>query len=355
MFNQGRLRVIGLCLADVLGVAAVWSLAVWGYRAAGVGEYDPLVYLRFWPVLVVFAAFNAALDLYHGNWMYPAAALSPVEEMRRLMVSALLSHVLVLAYLAFAYQSTVGVSRFVVSVSGIAVALGAQSFRNWARSLMFKAGVGQIPVVLAGAGSAADKIAAVVSGSTYLGMKIVGRFESLDDAVAESRRRGVRILLVCMDLRLFRLRLEELTKYFAYVEYIPSAEAFPMFGAKIVSFGGIGGVEMVNQGRMRVKRVQKQVLDTLLSALAFAALSPLFVAIPVVIKLTSRGPVFYRQKRLGKGGREFRVWKFRSMHVDADERLRRLLDDCWFPAIRRVKVLWRLWTRCWISRPIFTA
>jgi len=166
-----------------------------------------------------------------------------------------------------------------------------------------------------------------VSGSTYLGMKIVGRFESLDDAVAESRRRGVRILLVCMDLRLFRLRLEELTKYFAYVEYIPSAEAFPMFGAKIVSFGGIGGVEMVNQGRMRVKRVQKQVLDTLLSALAFAALSPLFVAIPVVIKLTSRGPVFYRQKRLGKGGREFRVWKFRSMHVDADERLRRLLES----------------------------
>ena len=126
MFNQGRLRVIGLCLADVLGVAAVWSLAVWGYRAAGVGEYDPLVYLRFWPVLVVFAAFNAALDLYHGNWMYPAAALSPVEEMRRLMVSALLSHVLVLAYLAFAYQSTVGVSRF--------VSRSRESPSRWARS-----------------------------------------------------------------------------------------------------------------------------------------------------------------------------------------------------------------------------
>ena len=45
----------------------------------------------------------------------------------------------------------------------------------------------------------------------------------------------------------------------------------------------------------------------------------------VLIKLTSRGPVFYRHTRLGKKGRPLRVWKFRTMYVDADERLRAIL------------------------------
>ena len=52
---------------------------------------------------------------------------------------------------------------------------------------------------------------------------------------------------------------------------------------------------------------------------------PFFVVIPLLIKLTSRGPVFYRHLRIGQGGREFRIWKFRSMYADADARLAEML------------------------------
>ena len=93
--------------------------------------------------------------------------------------------------------------------------------------------------------------------------------------------------------------------------------SFPIFGARAVSFDGIGGLEMVNQGRMKAKRFQKRVMDGALALVAFAAFLPAFIAIPVLIKLTSRGPVFYRQRRLGRDGREFYIWKFRSMYVDA--------------------------------------
>ena len=356
MFKQGRIRVVGLCLADMVGISAVWAATVWGYRAAGIGEYEPLVYLEFWPVTLIFAAFNAALDLYHGNWMYPSAPLSPVEEMRRLTISSLLTHAGVLAYLGFAHQTTVGVSRFVVAFSGIVVAVSAQSLRNWARRLMLKTGIGQMPVLLAGGGRTAQTVAEAIAASPYLGMRIAGYFDgggpaecrdgaapqrgddallalgierlgSLRDIVRVARERDIRMLLACQDPRLFRLQLDEFTKWFAYIEYLPTTEAFPVFGAKPISFDGIGGIEMVNQGRMRVKRLQKRVLDTLLAALAFITLSPLFVAIPLLVKLTSRGPVFYRQRRLGKNGREINVWKFRSMRTDADERLRRLLES----------------------------
>jgi lipopolysaccharide/colanic/teichoic acid biosynthesis glycosyltransferase len=61
----------------------------------------------------------------------------------------------------------------------------------------------------------------------------------------------------------------------------------------------------------------KRALDLVSSGLGLIALSPLFVLVSCCIKLTTRGPVFYRQVRLGKDGRKFRILKFRSMVADA--------------------------------------
>ncbi len=67
-----------------------------------------------------------------------------------------------------------------------------------------------------------------------------------------------------------------------------------------------------------VYRFLKRTLDILLSLFAVVILSPVFVFIAVLIKLSSPGPVFFRQTRVGKGGREFRLIKFRTMRVDAE-------------------------------------
>ena len=75
------------------------------------------------------------------------------------------------------------------------------------------------------------------------------------------------------------------------------------------------------------KRFQKRVMDSVLATVAFLAFLPAFVLIPILIKLTSRGPVFFRHRRLGRGGREIRIWKFRSMYADSDARLKELLAN----------------------------
>ena len=62
----------------------------------------------------------------------------------------------------------------------------------------------------------------------------------------------------------------------------------------------------------------KRAIDLAGASFGLLVLSPLLVAVAVLIKLTSRGPVFYRQERFGAHGKPFRIWKFRSMHVDAD-------------------------------------
>jgi exopolysaccharide biosynthesis polyprenyl glycosylphosphotransferase len=71
-------------------------------------------------------------------------------------------------------------------------------------------------------------------------------------------------------------------------------------------------------------RTVKRVMDLTLTTLALILLAPLFVVITAVIALTSRGPVIFRQTRVGRGGGEFVVYKFRSMHVDAEARLAQL-------------------------------
>lgn len=325
MFSQGRVRVLALMLTDAVCMAVVWFVVVCGYWAVGLGKYSPSSYLEFWPWLLIFAAGNAVVGLYHGNWMYPAAPLPPVEELRRFFGTALLTHVGILAYLGFAYQTTEGYSRVVIAASGVLVAISAQSFRNWTRALLKKLDIGQLPVMLAGGGETAEGVDRQLSDDSYTGFKIVARVDDPRRIVDEARRLDVKILLVCLDSRVFRLLLDDFSGWFNYIEYLPTIDAFPVFGARAVSFGGIGGVEMVNHARMKVKRFQKRLLDTVLSGLIFVVSVPLFMVIPVLVKLTSRGPVFYRAGRLGKDGRRIEVWKFRSMYADADRRLKSLL------------------------------
>lgn len=69
----------------------------------------------------------------------------------------------------------------------------------------------------------------------------------------------------------------------------------------------------------------KRVFDLLGSGCALLALSPLFMTIALAIKLEDRGPVLFPQIRVGRFGREFRMFKFRSMRRDAEERLKELL------------------------------
>jgi len=68
----------------------------------------------------------------------------------------------------------------------------------------------------------------------------------------------------------------------------------------------------------------KRAMDIVLSSMALIALAPLFAAVAILVRLDSPGPAVFRQPRIGHGGREFTCFKFRSMYVDAEERLKSL-------------------------------
>lgn len=64
----------------------------------------------------------------------------------------------------------------------------------------------------------------------------------------------------------------------------------------------------------------KRIFDVVVSATALLVLSPIFMILALLIRFDSKGSIFFSQNRIGKQGKEFRFWKFRSMYVDAEQR-----------------------------------
>lgn len=89
-------------------------------------------------------------------------------------------------------------------------------------------------------------------------------------------------------------------------------------------------IDLIRQDKSPFGRngIVKRIIDVSISVAALVFLLPLFVLVALLIKSSSKGPVFYRQERLGAGGNPFAILKFRSMHIDGNEKLAALLETC---------------------------
>ncbi len=85
-------------------------------------------------------------------------------------------------------------------------------------------------------------------------------------------------------------------------------------------------IQVINDRHFIVYPILKRVFDLVLSLLALVILSPVFAIIAILIKKEDGGPVFYNQLRVGKDGRRFKMYKFRSMVVNADACKQQLMD-----------------------------
>lgn len=94
-----------------------------------------------------------------------------------------------------------------------------------------------------------------------------------------------------------------------------------IISSKIIaeSYAGIPMITLSDGMYGKIYLIQKRIFDLMFSFVALIFLAPLFAFIAILIKLTSKGPVFYRQERIGKGGKKFKMYKFRTMYVGSDQ------------------------------------
>lgn len=115
-----------------------------------------------------------------------------------------------------------------------------------------------------------------------------------------------------------RLRdvLNKLADTTADVYLVPDFFVFELLHARLTNVGGLPAVSIHENPLYGIDGLLKRSFDLVAGLILLALFSPVMIAVALAVKLTSRGPVFFRQKRYGLDGREIRVWKFRSMRTE---------------------------------------
>jgi exopolysaccharide biosynthesis polyprenyl glycosylphosphotransferase len=111
------------------------------------------------------------------------------------------------------------------------------------------------------------------------------------------------------------------------VDIVPRLFELIDSGPALSQIGGLPLISITMPRLNPLSRAAKRVLDIAVAGLLLVALSPILLIVSLAIKLTSRGPVLFRQVRAGRSGEEFEVLKFRSMYRDAEERKRAMAEE----------------------------
>jgi exopolysaccharide biosynthesis polyprenyl glycosylphosphotransferase len=134
-----------------------------------------------------------------------------------------------------------------------------------------------------------------------------------DALVALPLRAHERLVAICQVLQQLSVR----------VHVIPDLFALSFPHASLDRVGGVPVITLGQPGLDDTQRFWKRVFDTIAVSVGLVVLAPLLLAIAVMVKLDSPGPVLYKQRRIGEHGREFIMYKFRSMRADADSSIHR--------------------------------
>jgi putative colanic acid biosynthesis UDP-glucose lipid carrier transferase len=112
--------------------------------------------------------------------------------------------------------------------------------------------------------------------------------------------------------------VRELRDTTASIYFVPDVFAFDLVQGRLVEINGMPAISVCDTPFHGMDAVMKRVTDVALAGVALLLLAPLMVLIGLAVKLTSPGPVLFRQRRYGLNGEEIMVYKFRSMTVCED-------------------------------------
>ncbi len=195
------------------------------------------------------------------------------------------------------------------------------------------------PVLFVGAGVTAERMAASLSEYPEFGLRIIGAVSQSGKADDQPVNGKLEILGDYSDIseivqthgilhlyfvlpRADSAKLEDLirmTEMLAVeVKVVPDISEFVTLGFAVDSFDGLPVISFNSTGIDLAASLLKRMLDVAGASFALLVFSPIFLVLSILVKATSRGPIFYGQERLGLDGKKFKMWKFRSMKMDAE-------------------------------------
>ena len=146
----------------------------------------------------------------------------------------------------------------------------------------------------------------------------LGSYREIEQVVKDKNVEEIIIAIERSEVETMKVLLSVVDTTNANVKIIPAMQDL-VFGTVKQSAIWQAPLVQVTPELMPIwQRVVKRAFDIAASILALVILSPVFLICAIIVKSTSKGPVFYVQERIGKGGKPFKMAKFRSMRVDAE-------------------------------------
>jgi exopolysaccharide biosynthesis polyprenyl glycosylphosphotransferase len=335
------LHDVALTAAAFLVAFAIRSQAMPSYVA---GRYIPPIYplATYWPLLLGIVLLWPVLG--YGLGLYREVQTRPPREVARDLVKLTFFGFLILLAGLFLFKAEhisrtfvamfVAVDAIMLAISRWVVLFATTWFRQRFERYRY--------FLIVGTGTAAHELATLIEDGEVLGFRLHGFVQTGDDASAivpgplrhsyplihveqvpeilhthvideilfavsqEELPKLEPLMLACETEGVhIRVQLDFLPRTFSRV-YLEHLRHVPLL---TFSSGPTNELELL----------AKRILDTTFAFAALVVLSPVFLVLAVLIKLTSRGPVLYRQTRCGLGGRKFTLLKFRSMVENADQ------------------------------------
>lgn len=299
--------------------------------------YEPASYLKLLPLAIPVWIF----------WMEAVGAYSFRERAFNLQILKKIWHANVLAVMTIVcvhfFERSTEYSRAIYPLALVTcTASMALSRLALDRSLAHMRRSGRLPrssVLILGANSLGLTIARRIRKHAFLGLRVAGFVSVKADRVGQRmggvpivagfdtifeaiRRLGVDEVIVAQpdlppdEILDFVLRCE---KEFVTARIVPNLLEASLVEMSVEQIDGIPLFGLKESPLQGWNLVVKRTLDVVVSAVVLVLLSPLLLAIALAIRLTSPGPVLYRQERVGLDGYRFQMLKFRSMRVDAEK------------------------------------
>ena len=266
-----------------------------------------------------------------------------ISEIFKVNMYAVVSLVVVM-YLA---QTAAHTSRLFVALMWLLGFIFLVLGRYIVKNILRRIGVLQMPVLIMGAGKTAALMLDHLKDDTGLGYDFIGFLEdntpeanvaammphlgTFTDAEAVIKQTGVQqVLVIAPGLKNEQIedivyRLQPLVKR---ISFIPDMGKLPLATLEAESLidGHIASFSFRNNLSQWYNRFLKRLFDIVCTVLGIICISPVLVGIAVWIYRDSPGPVIFKHRRVGRNGKEFPCYKFRSMCVDADVKLKELLE-----------------------------
>jgi putative colanic acid biosynthesis UDP-glucose lipid carrier transferase len=148
--------------------------------------------------------------------------------------------------------------------------------------------------------------------------KLIGGLSDLGSYVKENRTDVIFIALPIRHIKRVMNLLDDLRDTTASIYYVPDVFVFDLIQARSGEIHGIPVVAMCETPFYGYRGIAKRVTDIVLSLMILLMLLPLLALVAVMVKLSSPGPIIFKQRRYGLDGREIAVYKFRTMRVTED-------------------------------------